>query len=40
MTKDIRGFDAIDGTAVLDVKPRMNAILARGDIHEPAWATS
>jgi tRNA-Thr(GGU) m(6)t(6)A37 methyltransferase TsaA len=36
---EVQGLDAIEGTPVLDVKPYMSGFAARGDTHEPPWAT-
>jgi tRNA (Thr-GGU) A37 N-methylase len=36
---EVAGLDAIDGSPVLDVKPRMAGFEPRGDVVEPAWAT-
>lgn len=36
----VRGLDAIDGSPVLDIKPVMRGFFPRGEIREPAWATS
>jgi tRNA-Thr(GGU) m(6)t(6)A37 methyltransferase TsaA len=37
---DIRvaGLDAVDGTPVLDIKPVMAELLARGELRQPAWS--
>ncbi|MGZ4813241.1 MAG: SAM-dependent methyltransferase [Terriglobales bacterium] len=34
----VEDLDAIDGTPVLDIKPWMSVMGARGEIREPAWA--
>jgi len=34
----VRGLDAIDGTPVLDVKPHMAQLDARGAVRQPPWA--
>jgi tRNA (adenine37-N6)-methyltransferase len=34
----VEGLDAIDGTAVLDIKPVMREFLPREDVRQPAWA--
>jgi tRNA-Thr(GGU) m(6)t(6)A37 methyltransferase TsaA len=39
-TLKVRGLDAIDGTPVLDIKPVMKGFLPRGEITEPAWAST
>jgi tRNA (Thr-GGU) A37 N-methylase len=36
---EVAGLDAIDGTPVLDLKPRMAGFEPRGAHREPAWAT-
>lgn len=38
-TLEISGFDAIDGTPVLDIKPVMKDFLPRGEVYEPQWAS-
>ena len=35
----VRGFDAIAGTPVLDIKPVMQGFLPRGEIRQPTWAS-
>ena len=35
----VEGFDAIDGTPVLDIKPYMREFEPRGPVRQPAWAT-
>jgi len=35
---EVAGLDAVDGTAVLDVKPYMTGFAPRGQVHEPSWA--
>lgn len=35
---DVEGFDAIDGTPVLDIKPYLSGFAPRGAIREPDWA--
>lgn len=34
----VQGLDAIDGTAVLDLKPYMTGFEPRGPVREPEWA--
>jgi tRNA-Thr(GGU) m(6)t(6)A37 methyltransferase TsaA len=34
---ELEGLDAVDGTPVLDIKPHIAALSARGDVHQPAW---
>lgn len=34
----VQGLDAIDGTPVLDIKPRMAGFEPRGAVREPDWA--
>jgi tRNA (adenine37-N6)-methyltransferase len=38
LTLHVAGLDAIDGTPVLDVKPHLAAMGARGPIREPNWS--
>ncbi len=35
----VEGFDAIDGTPVLDIKPHMREFEPRGPVRQPSWAT-
>ena len=35
----VEGFDAIDGTPVLDIKPYMREFAPRAPISQPSWAT-
>ncbi len=35
----LQGLDAVDGTAVLDIKPWMQEFGPRGAIRQPAWVT-
>lgn len=35
----VEGFDAIDGTPVLDIKPYMREFEPRGPVSQPSWAT-
>jgi tRNA (adenine37-N6)-methyltransferase len=35
----VEGFDAIDGTPVLDIKPHMREFGPRGPVSQPSWAT-
>jgi len=37
-TVHTRGFDAIDGTPVLHIKPVLSTLLQRTEIVEPEWA--
>lgn len=37
-TLEVQGFDAIDGTPVIDIKPVMSGFLPRTPVVEPAWA--
>jgi tRNA (Thr-GGU) A37 N-methylase len=37
---EVEGLDAIDGSPVLDIKPVLAGFLPRGEVREPAWATS
>jgi tRNA-Thr(GGU) m(6)t(6)A37 methyltransferase TsaA len=39
LTIYVDGFDAIDDTPVLDIKPYMREFAARGDIRQPQWST-
>jgi len=39
LSLEVEGLDAIDGTPVLDVKPYMREFAARGEVHQPEWAT-
>ncbi len=34
----VEDLDAIDGTPVIDIKPFMTVMGARGEVREPAWA--
>jgi tRNA (Thr-GGU) A37 N-methylase len=34
---DVAGLDAIDGTAVLDLKPHLTQFGARGEVRQPRW---
>jgi tRNA-Thr(GGU) m(6)t(6)A37 methyltransferase TsaA len=34
---ELEGLDAVDGTPVLDIKPHVAALGARGDVSQPAW---
>ena len=34
----VLGLDAIDGTAVIDIKPVMSGFQPRGEFREPGWA--
>ena len=38
-TVRLAGFDAIDGTPVLDIKPHMVEYGPRGEVYQPEWAT-
>lgn len=38
LTIEISGFDAVDGTPVLDIKPVMTGFLPRGEVKEPLWS--
>jgi len=35
----VAGLDAIDGTAVLDIKPVMHEFLPREEVKQPPWAS-
>ncbi|MFT3912195.1 MAG: SAM-dependent methyltransferase [Ferruginibacter sp.] len=35
----VRNLDAIDGTAVLDIKPVFKEFQAKGEIKQPAWVS-
>ena len=35
----VEGFDAINGTPVLDIKPHMREFEPRGPVCQPSWAT-
>lgn len=35
----VQGLDAIHSTPVLDIKPYMIEFGARGEVHQPSWAT-
>jgi len=35
---DVQGLDAIEGTAVLDIKPYMTEFAPRGEVYQPAWS--
>jgi tRNA-Thr(GGU) m(6)t(6)A37 methyltransferase TsaA len=35
---EVEGFDAIDGTPVLDIKPYLSGFAPRGEIREPQWS--
>jgi tRNA-Thr(GGU) m(6)t(6)A37 methyltransferase TsaA len=35
----VEGFDAIDGTPVLDIKPYMREFAPRESVSQPSWAT-
>ena len=35
----VEGLDAIDGTPVLDLKPHLAELGARGEVRQPAWAS-
>jgi tRNA (adenine37-N6)-methyltransferase len=39
LTLAVEGFDAIDGTPVLDIKPYMREFEPRGPVRQPSWAT-
>jgi tRNA-Thr(GGU) m(6)t(6)A37 methyltransferase TsaA len=34
---DVEGLDAIDGTPVLDLKPHVAELSARGEVRQPHW---
>jgi tRNA-Thr(GGU) m(6)t(6)A37 methyltransferase TsaA len=34
---DVEGLDAVDGTPVVDLKPHVAQLAARGTVHQPAW---
>jgi tRNA (Thr-GGU) A37 N-methylase len=34
----VQGVDAVDGTPVLDVKPRYREDGPRGEVRQPAWS--
>jgi tRNA (adenine37-N6)-methyltransferase len=36
-TIEVAGLDAIDGTPVVDVKPHVALLAARGEVRQPAW---
>lgn len=38
LTFTVQGLDAIDGTPVLDIKPYMSELAARGEVRQPAWS--
>ena len=38
LTLHVAGLDAIDGTPVLDVKPHLETMGARGPVREPNWS--
>jgi len=38
-TISVGGLDAVEGTPVLDIKPYMVEFGARGEVHQPTWAT-
>ena len=38
-TIKVRNLDAIDGTAVLDIKPVFKEFQAKGEIKQPAWVS-
>lgn len=37
---EVAGFDAINGTPVLDIKPVLSGFLPREAVREPAWASA
>ncbi|MDA8393170.1 MAG: SAM-dependent methyltransferase [Actinomycetota bacterium] len=38
LTVTVRRLDAIDGTPVVDMKPYMTELAARGEVRQPAWS--
>jgi tRNA-Thr(GGU) m(6)t(6)A37 methyltransferase TsaA len=38
-TLEVLGLDAVDGTAVVDIKPVFTGFMPRGEVRQPRWAT-
>jgi tRNA-Thr(GGU) m(6)t(6)A37 methyltransferase TsaA len=34
---ELEGLDAVDGTPVVDLKPHVASLSARGEVHQPGW---